>query len=69
MARRRWPAGCRDEIDVHKELHEARPDALDRYELDALTMQRREEMVEDIDDDLNTLTDGVGHEREQYREN
>jgi hypothetical protein len=34
-----------------------------------LTMQRREEMVEDIDDILNTLTDGVGHEREQCREN
>jgi hypothetical protein len=32
-------------------------------------MQRREEMVEDIDDDLNTLADGVGHEREQCREN
>jgi hypothetical protein len=32
-------------------------------------MQRREEMVEDIDDDLNTLTDSVRHEREQYREN
>jgi hypothetical protein len=32
-------------------------------------MQRREEMVEDIDDDLNTLTDGAGHEREQCREN
>ena len=24
-------------------------------------------MVEDIDDDLNTLTDGVGHEREQCK--
>ena len=24
-------------------------------------------MVEDIDDDLNTLTDGVGHEHEQCR--
>jgi hypothetical protein len=35
MARRRWPAGCRDEIDIHKELHKARPDELDRYELDA----------------------------------
>jgi hypothetical protein len=34
-----------------------------------LTMQRREEMVEDIGDDLNTLTNGVGHEREQCREN
>jgi hypothetical protein len=34
-----------------------------------LTMQRREEMVEDIDDDLNTLTDDVRHEREQHREN
>jgi hypothetical protein len=32
-------------------------------------MQRREEMVEDIDDDLNTLTDGVRHEHEQCREN
>jgi hypothetical protein len=32
-------------------------------------MQIREEMVEDIDDDLNTLTDGVRHEREQCREN
>jgi hypothetical protein len=32
-------------------------------------MHRREEMVEDIDDDLNTLTDGVGHEHEQCREN
>jgi hypothetical protein len=32
-------------------------------------MQKREEMVEDIDDDLNTLTDGVEHEREQCREN
>jgi hypothetical protein len=32
-------------------------------------MQRREEMAEDIDDDLNTLTDGVGNEREQCREN
>jgi hypothetical protein len=32
-------------------------------------MQRGEEMVEDIGEDLNTLTDGVGHEREQYREN
>jgi hypothetical protein len=32
-------------------------------------MQRRQEMVEDIDDDLNTLTDGVGHKREKYREN
>jgi hypothetical protein len=32
-------------------------------------MQRREEMVEDIDDYLNTLTDGVGYEREQYRKN
>jgi hypothetical protein len=31
-------------------------------------MQRREEMVEDIDDDLNTLTDGVRHERKQCRE-
>jgi hypothetical protein len=28
-------------------------------------MQRREEMVDDIDDNLNTLTDGVGHERKQ----
>jgi hypothetical protein len=54
MAQRRWHAGCRDEIDVHKELHEARPDTLDRYELD---------------DDLNTLTHGVEYEREQYREN
>jgi hypothetical protein len=34
-----------------------------------LTMQRREEMAEDIDNDLNTLTDGVGHEREQCKEN
>jgi hypothetical protein len=32
-------------------------------------MQRREEMVEDIDDDLNILTDGVEHKREQCREN
>jgi hypothetical protein len=32
-------------------------------------MHRREEMVKDIDDDLNTLTDSVGHEREQCREN
>jgi hypothetical protein len=32
-------------------------------------MQRREEMVKDINDDLNTLTDGIGHEREQCREN
>jgi hypothetical protein len=32
-------------------------------------MHKREEMAEDIDDDLNTLTDGVEHEREQYREN
>jgi hypothetical protein len=32
-------------------------------------MKRREEMVEDIDNDLNTLTDGVEHEREQCREN
>jgi hypothetical protein len=35
MARRRWPMGCRDENNIYKELHEARPDALDRYELDA----------------------------------
>jgi hypothetical protein len=34
-----------------------------------LTMQKREEMVEDIDDDLNTLTDGVGQEHEKCREN
>jgi hypothetical protein len=67
MSRRRWPAGCQDEIDIHKELHEARPDTLDRYELDAFNHAKREEMVEDIDDDLNTLTDGVGHEREQCR--
>jgi hypothetical protein len=33
------------------------------------TMQRREKMVEDIDDDLNTLTDGIGHECEKCREN
>jgi hypothetical protein len=26
-------------------------------------------MVKDIDEDLNTLTDGVRHEREQCREN
>jgi hypothetical protein len=32
-------------------------------------MHRREEMVEDINDDLNTLTDDVGHEHEQCREN
>jgi hypothetical protein len=32
-------------------------------------MQRREQMVEHIDDNLNTLTDGVEHEREQRREN
>ena len=32
-------------------------------------MQRKEQMVEDIDDDLNTLTGGVGHEREECREN
>jgi hypothetical protein len=37
--------------------------------LTRLTMQRREEMVEDIDDYLNTLIDGVEHEREQCREN
>jgi hypothetical protein len=41
MARRRWHAGCRDEIDVHKELHEERPDALDRYELDAFNHAKR----------------------------
>ena len=32
-------------------------------------MPKRGEMVEDIDDNLNTLTNGVGHEREQCREN
>ena len=31
--------------------------------------QQAIESIEDIDDDLNTLTDGVGHEREQCREN
>jgi hypothetical protein len=41
MARRRWPAGCRDEIDVHRELHEARPDALDRYKLDAFNYAKK----------------------------
>jgi hypothetical protein len=41
MARRRWPAGCRDEIDVHKELYETRPDALDRYELDAFNHTKK----------------------------
>jgi hypothetical protein len=41
MVRRRWPVGCRDEIDVHKELHEARPDALDRYELDAFNHAKK----------------------------
>jgi len=32
-------------------------------------MQRREEMVDDIDDHLKTLTDRVEHEREQSKEN
>jgi hypothetical protein len=41
MAWRRWPAGCRDEIDVHKELHEARPDALDIYDLDAFNHAKK----------------------------
>jgi hypothetical protein len=41
MAQRRWPTGCRDEIDVHKELHEARLDALDRYELDAFNHAKK----------------------------
>jgi hypothetical protein len=69
MARRRWPAGCRDEIDVHKELHEATPDALDRYELDVFNHAKKRRNGRGHDDDLNTLTDGVGHEREQCREN
>jgi hypothetical protein len=41
MAQRRWHARCRDEIDVHKELHEARPNALDRYELDAFNHAKK----------------------------
>jgi hypothetical protein len=32
-------------------------------------MQRREEMVDDIEDYVKTLTDRVGHEHEQCREN
>jgi hypothetical protein len=41
MAWRMWHAGCRDEIDIHKELHEARLDALDRYELDAFNHAKK----------------------------